>query len=187
MRPAGEILALDGPARRFAALSDRRHSAPTRAVLSRATRFSRCPARATTARASSTKPARRARRSSLDRAMSKGADIEVDDVRLALAHAAANFYPGQPETIVAVTGTSGKTSVASFARQIFADARPRGRFARHHRRRVARAQYLRLADDAQTRSPCTSCSLSWRRTTSRIWRWRPPRTGSTRSASTACV
>ena len=33
---------------------------------------------------------------------------------------AARFYPAQPATIVAVTGTSGKTSVADFARQIFA-------------------------------------------------------------------
>ena len=33
---------------------------------------------------------------------------------------AARFYPAQPGTIVAVTGTSGKTSVADFARQIFA-------------------------------------------------------------------
>ena len=34
--------------------------------------------------------------------------VEVADARAALAHAAARFYPGQPETIVAVTGTSGK-------------------------------------------------------------------------------
>ncbi len=31
----------------------------------------------------------------------------------------AAFYPGQPETAVAVTGTSGKTSVAAFVRQIW--------------------------------------------------------------------
>lgn len=42
--------------------------------------------------------------------------------RRALALMAARFYPRQPETIVAVTGTSGKTSVTSFARQIFAFA-----------------------------------------------------------------
>ncbi len=45
--------------------------------------------------------------------------IEVADTRLALARAAALFYPRQPATIVAVTGTSGKTSVASFVRQIW--------------------------------------------------------------------
>lgn len=45
--------------------------------------------------------------------------VEIDDVRLALAQAAARFYPLQPACIVAVTGTSGKTSVASFVRQIF--------------------------------------------------------------------
>ena len=44
----------------------------------------------------------------------------VADARAALARAAARFYPRQPATIVAVTGTSGKTSVAAFARQIWA-------------------------------------------------------------------
>lgn len=39
--------------------------------------------------------------------------------RLTLSQLAARFYSRQPETIVAVTGTSGKTSVASFVRQIF--------------------------------------------------------------------
>jgi UDP-N-acetylmuramoyl-L-alanyl-D-glutamate--2,6-diaminopimelate ligase len=45
--------------------------------------------------------------------------IVVSDARAALAHAAARLYPRQPATIVAVTGTSGKTSVAAFARQIW--------------------------------------------------------------------
>jgi UDP-N-acetylmuramoyl-L-alanyl-D-glutamate--2,6-diaminopimelate ligase len=48
------------------------------------------------------------------------AAIVVADARAALAHAAARLYSRQPETIVAVTGTSGKTSVAAFARQIWA-------------------------------------------------------------------
>jgi UDP-N-acetylmuramoyl-L-alanyl-D-glutamate--2,6-diaminopimelate ligase len=43
----------------------------------------------------------------------------VDDPRLALALAAAKIHPNQPATIVAVTGTSGKSSVADFTRQIF--------------------------------------------------------------------
>ncbi|WP_426227650.1 UDP-N-acetylmuramoyl-L-alanyl-D-glutamate--2,6-diaminopimelate ligase [Pararhizobium sp. DWP3-4] len=42
--------------------------------------------------------------------------------RRVLAIAAANFYGRQPDTMVAVTGTAGKTSVASFARQIWAHA-----------------------------------------------------------------
>ena len=46
--------------------------------------------------------------------------IRVQNVRRALALAAARFYPRQPPTIAAVTGTSGKTSVASFTRQIWA-------------------------------------------------------------------
>jgi UDP-N-acetylmuramoyl-L-alanyl-D-glutamate--2,6-diaminopimelate ligase len=45
--------------------------------------------------------------------------IYVPDVRRALALAAAKFYPRQPATIAAVTGTSGKTSVAAFTRQIW--------------------------------------------------------------------
>lgn len=46
--------------------------------------------------------------------------VVVADVRQALTHAAARFHPRQPEVIVAVTGTNGKTSVASFVRQIWA-------------------------------------------------------------------
>ena len=48
--------------------------------------------------------------------------IEVEEPRLALALAAARFFSGQPATMVAVTGTSGKTSVASFTRQIWEQA-----------------------------------------------------------------
>ena len=44
----------------------------------------------------------------------------VPDARRALALAAAKVYPRQPEVIAAVTGTSGKTSVTVFARQIWA-------------------------------------------------------------------
>lgn len=44
----------------------------------------------------------------------------VADPRLALSRAATVVHPGQPATIVAVTGTSGKSSVADFTRQIFA-------------------------------------------------------------------
>jgi UDP-N-acetylmuramoyl-L-alanyl-D-glutamate--2,6-diaminopimelate ligase len=45
--------------------------------------------------------------------------VEVADARRALARAAAAFFPRQPNIIAAVTGTSGKTSVAAFARQIW--------------------------------------------------------------------
>jgi UDP-N-acetylmuramoyl-L-alanyl-D-glutamate--2,6-diaminopimelate ligase len=44
----------------------------------------------------------------------------VDDARRVLALMATRFHPRQPATIVAVTGTSGKTSVAEFTRQILA-------------------------------------------------------------------
>ena len=64
--------------------------------------------------------------------------------------AAARFYPRQPQTIAAVTGTSGKTSVAAFTRQIWMQRRLRCRQHRHHRSRVAEAHGLRLADDARS-------------------------------------
>jgi UDP-N-acetylmuramoyl-L-alanyl-D-glutamate--2,6-diaminopimelate ligase len=46
--------------------------------------------------------------------------VKVGDVRRALALAAARLHPRQPDRVVAVTGTSGKSSVADFARQLFA-------------------------------------------------------------------
>lgn len=48
--------------------------------------------------------------------------LVVSDPRRFLSLAAARFYGKQPETMVAVTGTAGKTSVASFTRQIWAIA-----------------------------------------------------------------
>jgi UDP-N-acetylmuramoyl-L-alanyl-D-glutamate--2,6-diaminopimelate ligase len=46
--------------------------------------------------------------------------IRVEEARLALARAAARFHGPQPGCVLAVTGTSGKTSVAEFTRQILA-------------------------------------------------------------------
>ncbi len=47
-----------------------------------------------------------------------------EDPRRILAYTAAQFYPKQPEIIGTVTGTAGKTSVATFLRQIWdADSR----------------------------------------------------------------
>ena len=46
--------------------------------------------------------------------------IVVDDPRRELALMAGKFHPRQPEIMAAVTGTAGKTSVASFLRQIWA-------------------------------------------------------------------
>ena len=48
--------------------------------------------------------------------------LRTKEPRRALAQLAARFYGSQPETVVAVTGTSGKTSVAEFSRQLFAAA-----------------------------------------------------------------
>jgi UDP-N-acetylmuramoyl-L-alanyl-D-glutamate--2,6-diaminopimelate ligase len=46
--------------------------------------------------------------------------VRVVNARRALALIASKFFPRQPRTIAAVTGTSGKTSVAAFMRQIWA-------------------------------------------------------------------
>ncbi len=45
--------------------------------------------------------------------------VEVENARLALAEASARFYPQQPENIVAITGTNGKSSTVDFLRQIW--------------------------------------------------------------------
>ncbi|WP_183922559.1 UDP-N-acetylmuramoyl-L-alanyl-D-glutamate--2,6-diaminopimelate ligase [Rhizobium mongolense] len=48
--------------------------------------------------------------------------LAVKEPRRFLSVAASHFYGRQPQTMVAVTGTAGKTSVASFTRQIWAYA-----------------------------------------------------------------
>ena len=48
--------------------------------------------------------------------------VTAEEPRQALAYASAKFYPRQPENIVAVTGTNGKSSTVDFLRQIWAHA-----------------------------------------------------------------
>lgn len=50
------------------------------------------------------------------------AHIVAGDPRRAFALAASAFYPRRPETIVAVTGTNGKSSTVDFLRQIWTHA-----------------------------------------------------------------
>ena len=45
--------------------------------------------------------------------------IEQKEPRLALANAAAKYYGAQPENMVAITGTNGKSSTVDFLRQIW--------------------------------------------------------------------
>ncbi|WP_294606762.1 UDP-N-acetylmuramoyl-L-alanyl-D-glutamate--2,6-diaminopimelate ligase [uncultured Roseovarius sp.] len=52
-------------------------------------------------------------------AVSDAALIVAQDPRQTLAYAAALWFGAQPETMIAVTGTNGKTSVATFTRQIW--------------------------------------------------------------------
>ncbi|MGI9368058.1 MAG: Mur ligase family protein, partial [Ruegeria sp.] len=54
-------------------------------------------------------------------AASDAALIVVEDPRQSLACSAALWFGAQPQTIVAVTGTNGKTSVATFVRQIWSE------------------------------------------------------------------
>lgn len=54
--------------------------------------------------------------------MVDAARMNVENARLALAEASANFYPKQPQTIVAITGTNGKSSTVDFLRQIWSSA-----------------------------------------------------------------
>jgi len=51
-----------------------------------------------------------------------GEDVQLltdANPRRRFAHLAAAFYPSQPATVAAITGTNGKTSVAEFTRQIW--------------------------------------------------------------------
>ena len=50
------------------------------------------------------------------------AAIDVEEPRLTLAQASARLYPEQPATMVAVTGTNGKSSTVDFLRQIWEHA-----------------------------------------------------------------
>jgi UDP-N-acetylmuramoyl-L-alanyl-D-glutamate--2,6-diaminopimelate ligase len=52
-------------------------------------------------------------------AVSDAALVIAEDPRQTLAFAAALWFGAQPEVMVAVTGTNGKTSVATFTRQIW--------------------------------------------------------------------
>ncbi|MCL6285375.1 UDP-N-acetylmuramoyl-L-alanyl-D-glutamate--2,6-diaminopimelate ligase [Ruegeria sp. 2012CJ41-6] len=54
-------------------------------------------------------------------AASDAALIVTEDPRQALAYTAALWFGAQPEVMVAVTGTNGKTSVATFLRQIWSE------------------------------------------------------------------
>jgi UDP-N-acetylmuramoyl-L-alanyl-D-glutamate--2,6-diaminopimelate ligase len=50
------------------------------------------------------------------------AHVVAANARRAFAEAASAFYPARPETIVAVTGTNGKSSTVDFLRQIWTHA-----------------------------------------------------------------
>ena len=90
--------------------------------------------------------------------------ILADDPRRALALMAARFHGPQPKKLVAVTGTSGKTSVAAFARQIFASAGEEAAIDRHARCGQPPLERLWQPDDARRDRPprCARRGLSGR-------------------------
>ena len=97
------------------------------------------------------------------------------------------FYPRQPKTIAAVTGTSGKTSVAAFTRQIWAALGNEAASIGTIGLVTPKERGLRLAHHARPDRACSARSIASPRTASRISRWKPPRTASTSIASTACA
>ena len=110
-----------------------------------------------------------------------------DNPRAELARLAAAFHGRQPEVMVAVTGTNGKTSVAQFTRQLWAalgdTARPRSA----RRASLARASTNRSPSPRQSRWRCTRC---WRASPARAARtppWRRRATAWPSTASTACA
>ncbi len=54
-------------------------------------------------------------------AQSNAALVVAEDPRQTLAYSAALWFGAQPEVMIAITGTNGKTSVATFARQIWGE------------------------------------------------------------------
>ncbi len=75
--------------------------------------------------------------------------IKVENARRALSLLAARVYPQQPKVIAAVTGTSGKTSVAAFTRQIWAALGHEAASVGTIGVVTAKARGLRLADHAR--------------------------------------
>ena len=47
--------------------------------------------------------------------------IADENPRAGLAHAAAAFFPGQPDIVAGVTGTKGKSSIVAFLREIWTE------------------------------------------------------------------
>ena len=130
-RATGDDEAFRTPARfrcaRCASRRDRGRAASPRTAArsSPATCSSRCRAPRPTGCVSSRQalpraPRRRRRAGAAGAAGRRRRSSRSTNARRALALAAARFYPRQPAVIAAVTGTSGKTSVAAFTRQIWA-------------------------------------------------------------------
>ena len=86
--------------------------------------------------------------------------------RRRIARMAARFYRPQPETVAAVTGTNGKTSVTVFTAPDLAGHGLAGGEPRHHRHRRARLRAARHRSPRPTRSRCIPSSTRWRKAAS---------------------
>ena len=98
-----------------------------------------------------------------------------------------DFFALSRETIAAVTGTSGKTSVAAFTRQIWAATGEQAASIGTIGLVSPNARGLRLADNARSRRAAPLARRARRTRALLIWRSRRPRTASTSIASTACA
>jgi UDP-N-acetylmuramoyl-L-alanyl-D-glutamate--2,6-diaminopimelate ligase len=87
--------------------------------------------------------------------------LRAEDPRQALARMAAAFFGPQPRVMAAVTGTAGKTSVASFLRQIWARAGEQAAMlGTTGVTAPGRTEYGTLT--TPTRLRCTGCWPNWR-------------------------
>ena len=90
--------------------------------------------------------------------------LTAKEPRRALARLAARFFGHQPQSIAAVTGTSGKTSTVAFARQLWIARRARGGQPRHARHHLAQAERSGLPHHARSDRAASHRWRSWRTT-----------------------
>ena len=113
--------------------------------------------------------------------------LVAEEPRAALARVAARFFGRQPRTVVAVTGTSGKSSVGGVHPPALGRPRPAGRQPRHARAADLGRAGRRQPHHARPDHPAPGRGRTRGVRASSIWRSRPPATAWTSTASTACA
>ena len=112
--------------------------------------------------------------------------IRDPEPRRRLAQIAAVLAGPQPDTVVAVTGTNGKTSTVEFLRQIWAAGGLPGRQPGHAGRDRARLSARPRPDHARPGQPGRDPRRPRAAPASATRRWRRPRTAWTSRGSMAC-